>query len=39
VERSFGTGTAVAGLVLVVAALVLWRVRRHRSTDTTAEHP
>jgi membrane-associated protein len=35
VEKSFGTGTAVAALVLIVAAVVVWRVRRHRAASAT----
>jgi membrane-associated protein len=37
VEKTFGTGTAVAAVVLVVAGVVVWRVRRHRSADAAAE--
>jgi membrane protein DedA with SNARE-associated domain len=37
VEKSFGTGTAVAAVVLVVAGVVVWRVQRHRSADAAAE--
>jgi membrane protein DedA with SNARE-associated domain len=36
VEQSFGAGTAVVAGVLIVAAVVAWRVRRHRSADAAA---
>ena len=32
-ETWLGTGTAVAAAVLVVAAVVVWQVRRHRAPD------
>jgi hypothetical protein len=31
VESSFGRGAAVAAVVVLVAALVVWRVRRRRA--------
>ncbi len=34
IERTVGTGVAVAVAVLVVAALVVWGIRRHRREET-----
>ncbi|SDX80806.1 SNARE associated Golgi protein [Modestobacter sp. DSM 44400] len=34
VEKSFGTGSALVVLALVVVALVVWRVREHRAQHT-----
>jgi len=31
VEQSFGRGAAIAVLLVVVIAVVVWRVRRHRA--------
>jgi membrane-associated protein len=36
IERTVGTGVAVAVAVLVVGAVVFWLVRRHRREQVTA---
>jgi hypothetical protein len=37
VERTVGRGLAIAGAAVVVVALVVWRIRRHRSDTRTPE--